>query len=184
MSYHLSVSSKTVRQCTCKRLPEVDPRWFESVLLLYLKAQPLSTCIVRREANIYIASNYRNPQKFQLQLSCNSHRNKIHFIPELEATRTIVWIYIHIHAQRFDLACSTPEAFNLNNYILHRVQLVKIKQNRGFCLYYTRICKLTNSTDVISTIRVTSCMSLATFGGFSVTYSQSSANTTNLNCLL
>ena len=24
------------RQCTCKRLPEVDPRWFESVLLLLL----------------------------------------------------------------------------------------------------------------------------------------------------
>ena len=29
---HISIS--TERQCTCKRLPEVDPRWFESVLLL------------------------------------------------------------------------------------------------------------------------------------------------------
>ena len=140
--------------------------------------------IVRREANICIASNYRNPQKFQLQLLCNSHRNKIYFISELEATRTIVWVYTYTYMLKDLIWLVQPPKLSTKQLHIVSSATCQNKANRGFCLYYTRICKLTNSTDVISTIRVTSCMSLATFGGFSVTYSQSSANTTNLNCLL
>lgn len=95
-------------------------------------AQPLFyllSCIVRLA---YIASNYRNQQKFQLQtdlrvMICTETQFTFAFYTsELQETKTkemledLIWLR---HAK-----VSNPKAFNSNSlYILCRVQLVKIE---------------------------------------------------------